>query len=99
MHRAGNPKQIEHTVLAHYFKRLVCGGINSRSKRIFWITCSVARCLRATDGAAKTAEQEEIFRSTTSVRAASWATTPRRISSRSAQSVTEPGIFSAARGR
>jgi hypothetical protein len=45
-----------------------------------------------TDGAAKTAEQQKIFRSTTSAREASWATTPKTISSPCAQPVTAPDM-------
>ena len=42
----------------------------------------VTVCLSATDGAARTAEQETIFRSTTSGPEAGWEMTPKRISSR-----------------
>ena len=44
-------------------------------------------------GAAKTAAEHEIFRSTTSARAAGWGMTPKRISLRCAQVVIEPDIF------
>jgi len=41
------------------------------------------------DGAAKTAAEHEILRSTTSARAAGWVMTPKRISLRYARPVTE----------
>jgi hypothetical protein len=44
-------------------------------------------------GAARIAAQREIFRSTTSDHAADWETTPKRISLRYAQGVTESDIF------
>jgi len=54
-----------------------------------------AKCWRAMDGAARTAAQHKIFRSTTSARAAGWGMMPKRISLPSAQPVTEPSIFTA----
>ena len=44
-------------------------------------------------GAAKTAAQRKIFKSTISARAAGWEMMPRRISLRYAQVVIELGIF------
>ena len=55
------------------------------------------RVLKREDGAARTAEQQEIFRCTTSAREASWVTTLKETSLPFAQNVTERGIFTARR--